>query len=98
MKPCQYFTAVFFCVCVLVFVWCGGGEKKKKNKKKHALIFLKTMQYAVFPEFICGQSVRGHTCKDLLVRQCLDDGDIIAIIHGKFFNFFLATAQDFVLL
>ena len=71
-----------------VFVWGGGGGGEKKKKKKHALIFLKTMQYAVFPEFICGQSVRGHTCKDLLVRQCLDDGDIIAIIHGKFFNFF----------
>lgn len=46
------------------------------------------MQCAVFPEFICGQSVKGQTCKDLLVRQCLDDCGIIAIIHGKFFNFF----------
>lgn len=45
------------------FVWGGGGveEKKERERKIHALIFLKTIQCAVFPEFICGQGVRGQT-------------------------------------
>lgn len=56
VKSCQQFTAHI--------LW------KTKQTKKNAPIFLKTMQCAVFPEFICAWDMKGQTCKDCLLCEC----------------------------
>lgn len=67
------------------------GEKTKP-KKKHGLIFLKTMQCAVFPEFMCSRRCERSNSQQFAHLSAF------WWMGGKFFQLSLLRAKEFALL